>query len=342
VCPPGVRGSLCSECAEAGFLFNAATKVCENVTEPETNPVCKPAQAVCSGDPHCSTFDGSRFDFMGTCEYTLVHTFCTDKPETIVQVQQSPWPQADSAVSVISAVAMQENNGAQRGAVLEVRGAVSSGTLSLRINGVLYSEAALRAAPAVVFTEGVVQVGSTLQAMVVIFRSGQVVHVGLQAQSSYTTAMSVAVDLNEVGAACGCTEGLLGYMDADMSRDYLLPAAGYRRNGGSSAQPLALSEFASIPSVATPSFAAFGEMWRLHSAAHTADVRLFSGPPPALCNRTIVPPSDPCPTTAAALQCCRALAGQPEYVDCITDFCATGHCLVVDPPGVWRSVFMWL
>ncbi|CAF0786128.1 unnamed protein product [Brachionus calyciflorus] len=37
---------------------------------------CKPIKCGCWGDPHCSTFDNLRFDFMGKCKYDLVTTDC--------------------------------------------------------------------------------------------------------------------------------------------------------------------------------------------------------------------------------------------------------------------------
>ncbi|CAF0928390.1 unnamed protein product, partial [Brachionus calyciflorus] len=37
---------------------------------------CKPISCSCFGDPHCTTFDGGKFDFMGQCKYDLVTTEC--------------------------------------------------------------------------------------------------------------------------------------------------------------------------------------------------------------------------------------------------------------------------
>ena len=38
----------------------------------------------CWGDPHCSTFDKAKFDFMGRCKYQLVSTDCYNK--TLVNI----------------------------------------------------------------------------------------------------------------------------------------------------------------------------------------------------------------------------------------------------------------
>ena len=77
----------------------------------DSGDACPATSAFVWGLAHFRSVDGRHFDFSGRCEYTLLHTFCSNKPHTIVQAQFGPWPAANSAVTGVTAVAVQENGG---------------------------------------------------------------------------------------------------------------------------------------------------------------------------------------------------------------------------------------
>ncbi|RMZ94204.1 Latrophilin 1, partial [Brachionus plicatilis] len=45
---------------------------------------CKSLKCGCWGDPHCTTFDKAKFDFMGKCKYDLVSTDCYNQSLVIL------------------------------------------------------------------------------------------------------------------------------------------------------------------------------------------------------------------------------------------------------------------
>lgn len=328
VCSAETRGVLCDECTEPGLVVNTTTGACENRTVEEG---CGSRRGLCTADLRCQTFDGSLATFFGgRCEYTLLHTFCASRPETIVQVQAGPWVAPDATAAVVTAVGLQENSGMLQGAILEVRPSPDRSGLRLWVNSVLYEPSALVAAETTAFAEGSVLALGSGRTLVVQFRSGHVVTMVLALADTFGVGVAVTVDLNGATAGCGCTEGLLGFADGVPSRDFLLPVQSYRR---SDSLPLAPSAFAAIPSAAVPSASVFGERWRLQSANHTASIRLFQGRPPASCSDVIVPPLPCNPPSHAALECCERELGQPTYSSCLADYCRTNTC-VVDPPGL--------
>lgn len=79
ICTNGFNnGSLCDLTCQPGFVVNGPVQT-ECVDGVWSNPrlTCDEVgfqQCQGAGDPHYLTFDGQRYDFMGTCVYTLVET----------------------------------------------------------------------------------------------------------------------------------------------------------------------------------------------------------------------------------------------------------------------------
>jgi hypothetical protein len=311
VCPTGIRGVLCDQCVDNGLTFNATTLTCE-VIDPETD--CSLSQGSVTGAGHYATLDGSTFAFGGTCEYTLLHTFCAGRAETTVQVQQAAWPDSGSAVAAVAAVAVREGSGSTVTVAAAGDGAAACG---VQVGGVALDAASLGTATP--FAGGEVLRSGDGRTVSVRLLSG--IRVDVEQPAGVAGLLNVFVRVVDAGAACGCSEGLLGFMDGQAGRDLLqMAAAGYR---SSSSLPVDAGEFASVPSAGVASFGAFGEGWRTRSEA-----RLFGGELPASCSNTTVPPLPECTRLAEAVDCCTPLVAQPlAYANCLRDFCATGVCL---------------
>ncbi|KAM4703005.1 IgGFc-binding protein-like [Rhinophrynus dorsalis] len=74
---------------------------------------CYPANysiCVASGDPHFTTFDGKKFDFMGTCIYQLVSVCSSDPSLTPFQVNLQNEDRGRKTVSYTKAVTLQVYN----------------------------------------------------------------------------------------------------------------------------------------------------------------------------------------------------------------------------------------
>ncbi len=337
MCPTGIRGMLCGECVQAGQVLDLQSQTCVPETPTNTTDLCTVGQAYCVGDPHCVTLDGSRFDFMGQCEYTLLHTFCASRPETTVQVRQSAWPAADGVVAVLNGVAVRESSSNGSSPVVEILALAGQAGLNISVDGVAFAGRGTSLSLGNGF--GVMQVSSSATTVVVQLGSGLVVRAEWSTSNGYTGVINLYLDALEPSSVCGCTEGLLGFADGSLGKEFLLPLAGYRRSSDLPVQ--ALSEFASIPTPEVPSSLVFGELWRLRGAAHNASQRLFSGAEPAACSAapspSPSPPSPPlppvnCSSSAAARTCCANATTSAAYMDCIIDFCATDSCKFVYPP----------
>lgn len=100
--------SLC-QCGEGGIVSCSPSSCgthedCQVVNGVLGCVVVGSATCSASGDPHYTTFDGKKFDYMGTCVYTLVRT-CgsqTDLEDFEVLVENVAW--GNGAVSVTRAV----------------------------------------------------------------------------------------------------------------------------------------------------------------------------------------------------------------------------------------------
>jgi hypothetical protein len=325
-CPIGVVGELCDQCADTELTFNVVSQTCEvddsNTTTTGPGGVCGVSQGSVTGAGHYATLDGSTFAFGGTCEYTLLHTFCAGRAETTVQVQQAAWPDSGSAVSAVAAVAVREDSGSTVTVAAAGDGTAACG---VQVGGVALDAASLGTATP--FAGGEVLRSGDGRTVSVRLLSG--IRVDVEQPAGVAGLLNVFVRVVDAGAACGCSEGLLGFMDGQAGRDLLqMAAAGYR---SSSSLPVDAGEFASVPSAGVASFGAFGEGWRTRSEA-----RLFGGELPASCSNTTVPSPPPplpvCTRLAEAVDCCAELAAVPAaYLACISDFCASGLCIAVDP-----------
>ena len=60
------------------------------------------ATCIASGDPHYRTFDGSRYDFMGKCEYVLAK----DSVNNLFEVRQVNEPCGNSKVTCTKSVSI--------------------------------------------------------------------------------------------------------------------------------------------------------------------------------------------------------------------------------------------
>ncbi len=340
-CWPGVRGALCDECVEPGYRLELQSGLCvpDNTSD---SSKCVTGLAQCLGDPHCVTLDGSTFDFHGQCEYTLLHTFCADRPEVTIQVRQQAWPNSSAAglASVVSHVAVQEVSRDATASVVEIAGVAGQGRLSILVDGGAVDAETLQTVA--LGGASTLVIGRSGATAMVRLSSGIVLTVHLAAaENAVSGALAVQVRADDPLSVCGCTEGLLGFADGSRAREFLLPALSYRN--ASNAPVQALAQFAAIPSLQIPSFAAFGEMWRLQSVTHNASRRLFQGAVPEACSAmpdssaAASPPlplfSPACSRSPAALACC-SHAPPSMLAACLTDFCKLGNCTFVYPPVI--------
>ena len=96
---PGVcaKGAVChnqggqARCLCRGQLVNHRQTCCN-----------REYRTFCWGDPHCTSWDGSTWDFMGRCIYTAVTTHCHGRTLVIIMILIIQQRQGHLAISVAS------------------------------------------------------------------------------------------------------------------------------------------------------------------------------------------------------------------------------------------------
>ncbi|KAM6967506.1 IgGFc-binding protein [Aplochiton taeniatus] len=163
------------------------------------NPVGK---AVChaSGDPHYLSFDGRKFDFQGTCTYTLAKACGLEGTNLVafaVQVENQPWVH-NKIVSVTRLVALEVY-----GFTLILR----NGMFGVLVNGVFNNlPMSLNNGGVKVYKQGLQYVMST--------------DFGLLLTYDLVYHVSVTVPGNYRGKTCG----LCGNFNGDLKDDFRLPS----------------------------------------------------------------------------------------------------------------------
>ncbi|KAL5009693.1 hypothetical protein ScPMuIL_011998 [Solemya velum] len=110
------------------FGSDTKTESCNNGPCPDEYSVCQ-----CKGDPHCNSFDGTRFHYQGTCEYLLARDDCDGSGDWNFQIYADFWTRnrVDSRVSWVKSVKTRLNIG---GTVTEI---VFGQRKQVSVNGVV-------------------------------------------------------------------------------------------------------------------------------------------------------------------------------------------------------------